>query len=90
LGILPWYQHGRWFTQGGKLNPTRNVDSYRVNVFSFQITQKGKISISLQITAYPKRKEKKGILLHLQLMFGTKYFTKGQVENKIFKILLAC
>jgi hypothetical protein len=50
-------------------------------VFSLQITQKGKIS-RLQITAYPKRKEKKGILLYLQLMVGTKYFTKGQAENK--------
>jgi hypothetical protein len=28
------------------------------------------------------REREKGILLYLQLMFGTKYFTKGQAENK--------
>jgi hypothetical protein len=51
-------------------------------VFSFQITQKGEISISLQITAHPKKKREKKRALCLQLMLGTKYFTKGQAENK--------
>jgi len=78
LEIFPWYQHGCWFAQGGKLNPTCNVVSYQVNVFFFQITQK-------------EKKEKKGILLYLQLMFGTIFFTKGQAKNKtLLLLLLAC
>jgi hypothetical protein len=78
LENFPWYQHGCWFAQGGKLNPTCNVVSYQVNVFFFQITQ--------------KEKKKKGILLYLQLMFGTKFFTKGQAKNKtlLLLLLLAC